>query len=80
MLTTKSSEFTLDANLYLNFSVDGKFIFYGDKADTIAMIDTRVLKTVETITFKEEINEFVCHPDGQHMFVTMDQGKVEVLR
>ena len=38
-----------------------------------------MMKTVEAISFKEEVNEFIFHPNSQMIFVATDQGKLEIL-
>lgn len=52
----------------------------GDKADNVYLFDTRMNKAVESVSFKEEINEFICHPNDELVFITTDHGKVEILR
>lgn len=58
----------------------GNYIAYGDRADNLGLIDARAMKTIVQFPFKEDINEFVCHPNGQFIFVATDQGKLEILR
>lgn len=70
---------TKDSNLYISWSFCGKYIAYSDKSDTLGVIDSRMMKTVEAISFKEEVNEFIFHPNSQMIFVATDQGKLEIL-
>jgi len=70
---------TKDSNLFLSWSFCGKYIVYGDKSNTLGVIDSRMIKTVESTAFKDEINEFIVHPDGQTILVATDQGKLEIL-
>lgn len=70
---------TTGANLFLTWSYCGNYLAYGDKSDNLGLIDARTMKTLVQFPFKEEINEFVCHPNGQFIFVATDQGKLEVL-
>ncbi|KAL3102196.1 hypothetical protein niasHS_003605 [Heterodera schachtii] len=71
---------TPGANLFVTWSYCDNFIIFGDKSDNLGVIDARAMKTLELFTFKDEINEFVCHPNGQLIFVATDLGKLEVLR
>uniref|UniRef100_A0A914I5R3 THO complex subunit 3 n=1 Tax=Globodera rostochiensis TaxID=31243 RepID=A0A914I5R3_GLORO len=70
---------TPGANLFVTWSYCDNYIIFGDKSDNLGVIDARAMKTVEVFTFKDEINEFVCHPNGQLIFVATDLGKLEVL-
>ena len=70
---------TTGANLFLTWSYCGNYIAYSDKTDVLSLIDARVMKTVEQFVFKDEINEFVFHPNGQIIFIATDQGKLEIL-
>ncbi|KAI1717425.1 THO complex subunit 3 [Ditylenchus destructor] len=73
--TTKS---VLDTNLFLSWTHCGNFIVLGDKSDTISLLDRRINKVVESVSFKVEINEFICHPNGEYIFITTDHGKLEI--
>lgn len=64
----------------MSWTNDGHYIILGDKSDTINLIDTRINKIVESVAFKEEINEFVCHSNGELLFISTDHGKLEIYR
>jgi WD40 repeat protein len=65
---------TNDSNLFLSWSNCGTFLAYGDKTDTISLLEIRTNKIMESVTFKDEINEFVC--GGQRLFFDNRSWKV----
>uniref|UniRef100_A0A915CWJ5 THO complex subunit 3 n=1 Tax=Ditylenchus dipsaci TaxID=166011 RepID=A0A915CWJ5_9BILA len=70
---------TKESNLFLSWSNCGNFITYGDKGDTVSILEIRTNKVLESATFKEEINEFIVHPNGEFLFLTTDHGKLEII-
>ncbi|KAE9550342.1 hypothetical protein FO519_006448 [Halicephalobus sp. NKZ332] len=71
---------TKDANLYIAYSPDDNYAIFVDKSDNINILDFRVGQVVESVSYKEETNEVIVHPNGQYIFVAMSGGKVEVLK
>nr|CAD2150908.1 unnamed protein product [Meloidogyne enterolobii] len=69
---------TTGSNLFVTWSHCGNYIAFGDKNDNLGLIDARAMKILVQNSFKDEINEFLCHPSGQFIFIATDQGKLEI--
>ncbi|MFH4974420.1 hypothetical protein AB6A40_001129 [Gnathostoma spinigerum] len=65
-------------NLNVAWSPCGSYLLYGDKEDTISIVDGRSLKTVRVESFKEETNEFAFDPTGKFLFVALGGGKLNI--
>ncbi|KHN80641.1 THO complex subunit 3, partial [Toxocara canis] len=67
-------------NLNVAWSPCGTYLFYGDKEDTISMVDGRSLKTLKMESLKEETNEFAFHPNGKYLFVALGGGQLSIYK
>ncbi|VDM28436.1 unnamed protein product, partial [Toxocara canis] len=67
-------------NLNVAWSPCGTYLFYGDKEDTISMVDGRSLKTLKMESLKEETNEFEFHPNGKYLFVALGGGQLSIYK
>lgn len=71
---------TKSQNLNVAWSPCGTYFLYGDKDDTISMVDARTLKTLRVESLREETNEFAFESTGKYLFVTHGGGRFSVYR
>uniref|UniRef100_A0A0M3I0W8 WD_REPEATS_REGION domain-containing protein n=2 Tax=Ascaris TaxID=6251 RepID=A0A0M3I0W8_ASCLU len=67
-------------NLNVAWSPCGAYLVYGDKEDTISMVDGRSLKILKVESLKEETNEFAFHPSGKFLFVALGGGQLGIYK
>ncbi|PAV59962.1 hypothetical protein WR25_18040 [Diploscapter pachys] len=77
---THTKVVTKGPNLYVNWSPCGKYLIFGDKDDKLSLIDTRTYSPVKVHEFKVQVNEPAFHPCGEYIFVTTENGKLEVFK
>ncbi|CAI4229919.1 unnamed protein product [Auanema sp. JU1783] len=65
-------------NLYVTWTPSGKHFIYGDKDNKIHIVDGRTSSIIKSVDIKVELNEIVCHPSGEYLFVATGGGKVEI--
>uniref|UniRef100_A0A915PJ16 Anaphase-promoting complex subunit 4 WD40 domain-containing protein n=1 Tax=Setaria digitata TaxID=48799 RepID=A0A915PJ16_9BILA len=65
-------------NLNVAWSPCGTYLAYGDKEDSLSILDSRNLKTIKVESLKDEVNEFAFDPSGKYLFVAMGSGQVNI--
>ncbi|VDM98363.1 unnamed protein product [Thelazia callipaeda] len=65
-------------NLNVTWSPCGTYLVYGDKEDSLSILDSRSLKTIKVESLKDEVNEFAFDPSGKYLFVAMGSGQVNI--
>lgn len=70
----------LAQNLNVAWSPCGTYFLYGDKEDTIYMVDSRTLKNLRSEALREETNEFAFEPTGKHLLVAHGGGRFSIYR
>lgn len=65
-------------NLNVAWSPCGTYLVYGDKEDSLSILDSRNLKTIKVETLKEEVNEFTFDPSGKYLYVAMGCGQLNI--
>uniref|UniRef100_A0A0N4UYQ9 WD_REPEATS_REGION domain-containing protein n=1 Tax=Enterobius vermicularis TaxID=51028 RepID=A0A0N4UYQ9_ENTVE len=71
---------TKSQNLNVAWSPCGTYFLYGDKEDTIYMVDSRTLKNLRSEALREETNEFAFEPTGKHLLVAHGGGRFSIYR
>ena len=66
-------------NINIAWSPDGRHVAVGNREDCITTLDVRTHRTVGSIKFDFEVNEFAWDRAGTQFFVTTGLGTVEVL-
>lgn len=64
--------------LSMTWRPDGSVIMVVDKLDSVLAVDTRTVKIIRTVRYHVEINELLWMRDGDHFFIAMGDGSVQV--
>lgn len=70
---------TPGSNINLAWSPDGNTLAIGDSDDLVSFVDIRTNAVIETQKYPLEVNELKWNSAGTRLFVTMGNGRVEVL-
>jgi len=66
--------------MFLAWSPDGNLVATGAKDDSVSIIDMRQNKIVHVSKYQQEVNEISWNKSGEFLFITLSNGKVEVIK